>query len=451
MALNVNRNVQDAFYRYKMPRLQAKVEGKGNGIKTVLVNMVDVARALARPPTWVTKYFGCELGAQTNFDVKNERYIVNGCHEAGKLQDMLDGFIKKFVLCEQCENPETVVKVKKNLIGASCKACGHIFPLDMRHKLTTFIIKNPPEKEIEAQGESVTKKKERKADKNGKKEGSDGEEADLDQTNGDDDWGEDEVDWGEDTSEDAVRKRMEALSGGLGGLVIDNDLEKSEVDRINIFHQFVKKKIQAGAMNAAIQKEIVTEAERLEVKNKAPIVLCELLFDEKMLKDKQITKYKTLFLRFTHENQKAQKYLMGGIEKTIETREAALLPRVPHILKEMFEEDILEEDVILEWSKKVSKKYVCKELAQKVHDKAAPFITWLKEAEEESDDSSEEDIELEFDEKAKISKLKETSAEPEKETAKATSDATTNGQTAAGNGKGAAEEEAEDDIDIDDI
>ena len=37
---------------------------------------------------------------------------MNGCHEAGKLQDMLDGFIKKFVLCEKCENPETVLKVR---------------------------------------------------------------------------------------------------------------------------------------------------------------------------------------------------------------------------------------------------------------------------------------------------------------------------------------------------
>jgi len=439
MALNVNRNVQDAFYRYKMPRLQAKVEGKGNGIKTVLVNMVDVARALARPPTYVTKYFGCELGAQTQFDIKNERYIVNGCHEAGKLQDMLDGFIKKFVLCEKCDNPETVLKVKKNLIGASCKACGHIFTLDMRHRLTTFITKNPPEKEIEAQGESVTKKKDRK-EKNGKKDGSD---EDLDQTNGDDDWGdEDEVDWGEDTSEDAVRKRMEALSGGLGGLVIDNDLEKPEVERINIFHQFVKKKIQAGALTAVVQKEILGEAERLEVKNKAPIVLCELLFDEKMLKEKQISKYKTLFLRFTHENQKAQKYLMGGLEKTVEAREAALLPRVPHIFKEFFEEDIIEEEVILEWAKKVSKKYVSKDMAQKIHEKAAPFITWLKEAEEESDESSEEDIELEFDERAKISKLKETSAEPEKQPAKT---------TAASAQNGVAQDEEEDDIDIDDI
>lgn len=37
--------------RYKMPRLVAKVEGKGNGIKTVIPNMGDIARALGRPPT----------------------------------------------------------------------------------------------------------------------------------------------------------------------------------------------------------------------------------------------------------------------------------------------------------------------------------------------------------------------------------------------------------------
>ena len=51
MALNVNRSIQDQFYRYKMPRLAAKVEGKGNGVKTVITNMSDIARALARPPT----------------------------------------------------------------------------------------------------------------------------------------------------------------------------------------------------------------------------------------------------------------------------------------------------------------------------------------------------------------------------------------------------------------
>ena len=40
-------------------------------------------------------------------DIKQGRYIVNGAHESAKLQDMLDGFIKKFVLCSECDNPET--------------------------------------------------------------------------------------------------------------------------------------------------------------------------------------------------------------------------------------------------------------------------------------------------------------------------------------------------------
>lgn len=39
----------------------------------------------------------------------------------------------------------------------------------------------------------------------------------------------------------------------------------------------------------------------------------------------------------------------------------------------------------------VSKKYVSKELAKEIHAKAAPFVKWLKEAEEESEGSEEEE------------------------------------------------------------
>ena len=89
-----------------MPLLLTKVEGKGNGIKTVIPNMSDVARALSRPPTYPTKFFGSELGAQTSVDEKNDRYIVNGAHDATRLRELLDAFIDKFVLCGSCKNPE---------------------------------------------------------------------------------------------------------------------------------------------------------------------------------------------------------------------------------------------------------------------------------------------------------------------------------------------------------
>ena len=403
MALNVNRNVQDTFYRYKMPRLQAKVEGKGNGIKTVVVNMVDIARALARPPTYVTKYFGFELGAQTQLNIKAERYIVNGCHDAGKMQDILDGFIKKFVLCEKCENPETVLKVKRNMIGASCKACGHIFTLDMRHKLTTFIVKNPPEKDISSQGSSQAEKKDRKKEKEEKNKGN--KKGGSDEDN---DWGDvaDDGVWITDTSSEAIAARAkEQLTSGISSFIIDSDMEKTEEERINIFFKYAQ--VKKGMINSAVAKEILAEAERLEIKNKAPMVLCELLFNDKMFKEKQLDKYTELLLRFTHDNRKGQKYLIGGIEKTVESFEAALLPKVSLIFKELYDEDVLEEEVLLEWAKKVSKKNVSKELAQKIHAKAAPFIKWLQEAEEETSETDVDDPIIEYDDRVKSSILKE--------------------------------------------
>lgn len=44
--VNIRRDVDDKFYRYRMPLLEIKIEGKGNGIKTVVPNMSDIARAL---------------------------------------------------------------------------------------------------------------------------------------------------------------------------------------------------------------------------------------------------------------------------------------------------------------------------------------------------------------------------------------------------------------------
>ena len=47
-------------------------------------------------------------------------------------------------------------------------------------------------------------------------------------------------DWSEDVTEEAVKKRMEDLSGGVKGLVMNDDLDKSAEERINMFFQFVK-------------------------------------------------------------------------------------------------------------------------------------------------------------------------------------------------------------------
>ena len=46
-----------SFYRYKMPSLLLKIEGKGNGIKTNIVNLSEVAKALRVPTNCIYLLF----------------------------------------------------------------------------------------------------------------------------------------------------------------------------------------------------------------------------------------------------------------------------------------------------------------------------------------------------------------------------------------------------------
>uniref|UniRef100_A0A0G4I000 W2 domain-containing protein n=1 Tax=Chromera velia CCMP2878 TaxID=1169474 RepID=A0A0G4I000_9ALVE len=162
--INIPSTKDDPNYRYKMPKLVAKIEGRGNGIKTNIVNMADIARSLKRPPSYTTKWFGCELGAQSNWFDKEEKAIVNGAHNQAELADILDKFIAKYVLCPNCELPEIDLVVSKGgMISCKCNACGHRGDLDSAHRLAVFIAKNPPDGSDGTMGKKSKKTKEERA------------------------------------------------------------------------------------------------------------------------------------------------------------------------------------------------------------------------------------------------------------------------------------------------
>ena len=75
LALTICQDVSDPFYRYKMEKLQSKVEGKGNGIKTVIVNLSSVAHSLSRPPSRMSSYNTTTTRALT----------INRCHQIFRL------------------------------------------------------------------------------------------------------------------------------------------------------------------------------------------------------------------------------------------------------------------------------------------------------------------------------------------------------------------------------
>ena len=61
-----------------------------------------------------------------------------------------------------------------------------------------------------------------------------------------------------------------------------------------------------------------------------------------------------LLLQFLNENQKSQKYFLGGIEQVVALHAKTLVPKVPVILKTIYDLDLVEEEVLLAWAAKVT-------------------------------------------------------------------------------------------------
>lgn len=389
MSINIRRDNHDPFYRYKMPPIASKIEGRGNGIKTAVVNLSDVARALARPSTYIIKWFGFELGAQTSASEETDRYIVNGAHDAGKLQDSLDGFINKFVLCGNCKNPETdFVFHRDGTVEKDCKACGAKSLVDPRHKLTGFIAKNPPQ---------ATKQKKKPMANAGASTGyddADGADEGKMQASGEDELTRrinaeaanlpamaahtsKEDEWSADVSEEAVKARQKKLEKTMGALGLD-DTTSDEV-----YDEFGTWIISEKPSDIEIYKRAVELG--ISDKPKAVQVLAQALFTTEIVKE--IAEHAGLLSKMV-SSEEHERALLGGFERFVGLEHPQLVAQVPNILFKLYEGDIISEEVVEHWGTHVSKKYVDKDTCKKVRKAAKPFIEWLAQA-----DSSEEEEE----------------------------------------------------------
>ncbi len=114
--LNIGGQKNDAAYRYKMPRLETKTEGRGKNTKTVILNITAVAKALRCEAAHVAKHLGRGLCTQSSCDARRGRISFKGVHDPAVLADHLTKYIAKHVLCPTCRLPE--------LADGACNSCG---------------------------------------------------------------------------------------------------------------------------------------------------------------------------------------------------------------------------------------------------------------------------------------------------------------------------------------
>jgi translation initiation factor 5 len=73
-------------------------------------------------------------------------------------------------------------------------------------------------------------------------------------------------------------------------------------------------------------------------------------------------------------SEKHQKALLGGLERLIGLSYTSLLPSTPKILMALYQNDLIEEEVVKAWGTHVSKKYVDRETSKKVRKAGDPFL-----------------------------------------------------------------------------
>lgn len=402
--LNIPSYIEDPSYRYKMPALQLRTEGRLNGVKTKIINLDDLAKALRVPPTYPLKFMGYELGSQTH----DSSGIINGDFKEPELRKLLDKFIEKYVMCPGCTYPEMVLKIKKETITGSCNSCGKKAVLDNAHKLAAHIVKNPPKNASEFKSkdgkdakdtkdtkdakdskdvkvkEEKTKTEKTDKEKSSKKEKDPKKPAEKEAESSDD----------EPTEEEKAKEKKPAEEAPK---IVVFDFKSHEEENIGKIREVYNthKALESFEDHDAEIDSIIDAALKLgvpeEQENKIPSLVFSAIFDINIAKEvsknapilsKLYSKLKIQniehdillnlerFLLVRHEDQKFEKY-------------------VPTILKLFYDDDLLSEEFLIDWADgkftpifMMDFKYE-KERDNKFKAAAKPFVDWLRTADTE--------------------------------------------------------------------
>ena len=417
----------DPSYRYKMPRVQAKVEGRGNGIKTCILGVSGVAQACKRPAAQVTKFFGCELGAQSKYLEDEDRALVNGAFETRDLQDLVFKYLEYFVNCRACGNPETTMSIKGKKKGATvwlkCLACGETTEAESTHKLATFIMKAA----TSASGVKLSKKEAREARKKkrlekkekGEDSGSDGEKKSkkdkkAKKSKKSKKSKEDETDEERKARRKArkeKKKKEKKSKKKRGGS--DDDADDSDGPPVATLEALTVD--DSGALDAAVESLRAFVADGNDDDVEIVRKICELqtfsgltplqrihiayrcFFEEKTFAEfsKKLDVMGALASEF---GKLGQLEILACLEQSV-VRGKALekstsLATSPLVVKAMFDADGIEELTIMDWFNGDPNTDISPSAWKSLKSKVQPIVTWLAEAESssgEDDDESDEE------------------------------------------------------------
>ena len=127
-AKNKLPDVVKGHSRFELPEAEVHLEGNS----TIFKNFSEIISALNRGGDQVLGYLLKELG--TAGQIKDGgRVIFKGKIPKRKIEERMNQFIKEYVICQECERPDTRLEKEGRTLVLKCEACGAHRPLKV-HK-----------------------------------------------------------------------------------------------------------------------------------------------------------------------------------------------------------------------------------------------------------------------------------------------------------------------------
>lgn len=104
--------------RFEIPKVSVTREG----VRTILRNLTQIAKSLNRSEEHIHKYLVKSLG--TAGIVDNGRLILQGKFTEDEIQKEINEYVKIYVLCKECNAPDTELIKEGRVQFLRCMACG---------------------------------------------------------------------------------------------------------------------------------------------------------------------------------------------------------------------------------------------------------------------------------------------------------------------------------------
>jgi len=109
--------------RFNVPRAYSVIQGN----RTIVQNFKEIAEALNRDPQHLLKFLLREVGTAGNLE--GNRAIMQGKFTHYLINDRIDDYVKRFIMCHECNRPDTKIVREDRIFLLKCEACGAKAPL----------------------------------------------------------------------------------------------------------------------------------------------------------------------------------------------------------------------------------------------------------------------------------------------------------------------------------